>query len=147
MSATPPTDARRNLQRRDTSPRSGGRRPKLLRASATAPSITTSNASRNALADSQSSRRALEMLSKVAIVSGYPATSVIRAASPMSVPSRMSPTYNDHQEMFSASPASHNEGLGDIRPHNYAGRYYSFPSFDIYEPGQQDEGKDHEKSP
>lgn len=53
-------------QSRGSSPKSpSGRRPKLMRASATAPSLATSNASRNDLASLQSARAAT-LLTRVA---------------------------------------------------------------------------------
>lgn len=112
-SATP--DPRR-VSRRDSSPRTGGRRPRLLRAAATEPSITTSNASRNTIANSQTSRRALDMLSRVAIISGSPPDPIMRSATPISTPP-MSPLYTQ-QGSLSTSPLSTAESLEKIRPHH-----------------------------
>lgn len=149
----------RRMQRRDSSPRcSSKRRPKLLRAAATEPSITTSNACRNALAN-QSCGRATDLLNRVAYVSGSPPDSAIRSASPLSA---RAPMYDriDRQTDLSTSPSNHSEGafeedhprdrwshLVDFPDHmtdtcSDSGRYFSFPSFDIYEAGQQDEEKD-----
>ncbi|KAK4453603.1 hypothetical protein QBC34DRAFT_188733 [Podospora aff. communis PSN243] len=144
--ASPPES--RPMSRRDSSTRSNSsRRPRLLRASATEPSITTSNACRNALASSQSSRRATELLSRVAFVSGSPPDSVIRSSSPMSARASMYDSV-DRQSELSSSPVSHPDGFDELRHHSYSGRYFSFPSFDIYEADQQDEHKETElKSP
>lgn len=60
--------------------------------------------------------------------------------------SPMSPMY-DQQGCLASSPVNHSESLDKIRPHHHIGRYYSFPSFDIYEAGQQEEEKEAEKSP
>ncbi|KAK4127708.1 hypothetical protein N657DRAFT_223797 [Parathielavia appendiculata] len=114
------------MQRRDSSERSfSTRRPRLLRATATEPSITTSNASPNALA-TQPGRRASELLSRVAFVSGSPPDSVLRSASMLSTRSSM---------------------YDNVDRHN-SGRYFSFPSFDLYEANQQDDEKESQtKSP
>ncbi|KAM7194768.1 hypothetical protein V8F20_007788 [Naviculisporaceae sp. PSN 640] len=126
----------RRMQRRDSSTRSSSqRRPRLMRASATEPSIATSNASRNALANCQSSRRATELLSRVAFISGSPPDSVTRSTSPLSTRTSMF----DNQSELSSSPVSHPDGFDDIYPHSGSGRYFSFPSFDMYEAGQQEE--------
>ncbi|KAH8908770.1 hypothetical protein BR93DRAFT_925865 [Coniochaeta sp. PMI_546] len=71
----------------------------------------------------------------------------------------------DRQGGLALSPINHTESLEKIRPHHRSfpaprgayirsltqssdtGRYYSFPSFDIYEASQQDEEKESEKSP
>ncbi|KAK0635478.1 hypothetical protein B0T17DRAFT_503008 [Bombardia bombarda] len=150
MMASLSPDARR-MQRRDSSTRSSSsqRRPRLLRATATEPSITTSNASRNALANSQSSRRATELLSRVAFFSGSPPDSVIRSASPLSARTAMFESMEHrHQGELSSSPVSSPDSFDDmhIRPHT--GRYFSFPSFDMYEAGEQEEDKESDiKSP
>jgi len=50
------------------------------------------------------------------------------------------------QGELSFSPISNPGGFEDMQ--SYPGRYFSFPSFDIYEPNQQDEDKEGEiKSP
>ncbi|KAK3373966.1 hypothetical protein B0T24DRAFT_679346 [Lasiosphaeria ovina] len=138
----------RRMQRRDSSNRSDSkRRPRLLRASATEPSITTSNASRNALANSQSSHRASELLSRVAFISGSPPDSIIRSTSPLAARAAMFESM-DRQGELSSSPVSSPGGFDDLHTHPYSGRYFSFPSFDMYEAGQQDDDKDNDlKSP
>ena len=132
-----PSDVR---PRRDSSTRSSSskRRPRLLRASATEPSITTSNASRNSLASSHCTRRATELLNNVAYSAGSPPDSIIRPSSPMSTRSGIfdSP---DRQSNFSTSPVSHQDGFDDIPRLSYSGRYFSFPSFDMYEDQQEKE--------
>ncbi|KAK4219386.1 hypothetical protein QBC37DRAFT_134887 [Rhypophila decipiens] len=135
----------RRMQRRDSSTRSSSqRRPRLLRATATEPSIATSNASRNALTNCQSSRRATELLSRVAFISGSPPDSVTRSTSPLSTRTSMF----DGQSDMSLSPVSHSDGFDDIHRPSYSGRYFSFPSFDMYEAGQQeDDEKSEMKSP
>ncbi|KAK3378183.1 hypothetical protein B0H63DRAFT_239644 [Podospora didyma] len=135
------------MQRRDSSTRSASkRRPRLLRASATEPSITTSNASRNALATSQSSHRATELLSRVAFISGSPPDSVIRASSPLSTRTAMFDSIDRHGEL-SSSPVSSPGSFDDLHTHAYSGRYFSFPSFDVYEAGQRDDKEADLKSP
>ncbi|KAL1876330.1 hypothetical protein VTK73DRAFT_9573 [Phialemonium thermophilum] len=147
-SATP--DPRR-MQRRDSSPRTTTkRRPRLLRASATELSITTSNASRNSLATSHECGRATDLLNRVAFVSGSPPSSGIRPSSPLSPPT---PTYdsigprrggvmdnagNGGDGDLSVSPTSHIDDYRNLH-HHHPGRYFSFPSFDVYEEGQHDE--------
>jgi hypothetical protein len=153
----------RRQPRRDSSTRSSSRRrPRLLRAAVTEPSITTSNASRNALANSQSSRRATDLLSRVAVISG----------SPPDVSSR-TPMFDrvDRPSDPSSSPVNESDGFDSVMPHHCSyhhpaipetsdpfglthisspdsGRYFSFPSFDMYEGGQQDEDKESDmKSP
>ncbi|KUI58839.1 hypothetical protein VP1G_06117 [Cytospora mali] len=149
--APPPSDSRRNgMQRRDSSRSTGGRRPRLLRSSATEPSITTSTASRNALATPGSSRRATDLLNQVAISGSPPAPS-----SPLS----QSPTLYDSPERI---VQDHQVNLDGFRPHlgmsNMAspplslshladsggfaadsGRYFSFPSFDTWSPDHPEE--------
>lgn len=169
--ASPPDS--RSMSRRDSSTRSSSnkRRPRLLRASATEPSITTSNASRNSLASSHSSRRATELLNKVAFSSGSPPDSLIRPSSPLSTRSAMFDSPG-RQSDFSTSPVSHQDGFDDmphrprmatpellfsaahiLTPRPDTGRYFSFPSFDMYEDHhhhqhEDDERKDSEpKSP
>jgi len=157
----------RRIQRRDSSTRSSSqRRPRLLRASATEPSIATSNASRNAHTNHQSSRRATELLSRVAFISGSPPDSVTRSTSPLSTRTSMFDSM-DRQGELSSSPVSHPDGFGDMHPHSCtcyidnsscwictndwsigSGRYFSFPSFDMYEAGQrEDDEKSDMKSP
>lgn len=54
----------------------------------------------------------------------------------------------DRQSELSSSPVSHSDGFDDLHHHPCSGRYFSFPSFDIYEADQQDEHKETElKSP
>jgi hypothetical protein len=55
----------------------------------------------------------------------------------------------DQHSDLSSSPISHSDGFDDLRhQQSYSGRYYSFPSFDMYEGDQQDEHKEGEpKSP
>ncbi|KAK0720484.1 hypothetical protein B0H67DRAFT_192153 [Lasiosphaeris hirsuta] len=134
----------RPMSRRDSSTRSSSsRRPRMLRAPATEPSITTSNASRNSLASSQSSRRATELLSRVAFTSGSPPDSMMRATSPLSTRTPMFDSL-DRCSDLSSSPVS----LDEMHSRPCTGRYFSFPSFDMYEEGQQDEEKDGDlKSP
>ncbi|AEO62805.1 uncharacterized protein THITE_2107426 [Thermothielavioides terrestris NRRL 8126] len=135
------------MQRRDSSNRSlSSRRPRLLRASATEPSITTSNASPNALS-TQPGRRATELLTRMAFVSGSPPDSMLRSASILSTRSSMFDNV-DRQGELSSSPVSQADSFEDRDPHPYSGRYFSFPSFDLYEASQEDEEKQSEiKSP
>ncbi|ROW15528.1 hypothetical protein VPNG_02312 [Cytospora leucostoma] len=123
--ASPPTDSRRGgMQRRDSSRSNGGRRPRLLRSSATEPSITTSTASRNALATPGSSRRATDLLNQMAVVSGSPPA----PSSPLS----QSPTLYDSPE---SRIVREHVDLDGFRPHLAdSGRYFSFPSFDAWQP-------------
>jgi len=52
-----------------------------------------------------------------------------------------------HGEL-SSSPVSQPDTFGDdMHRHPVSGRYFSFPSFDLYEANQQDEEKEAEKSP
>jgi len=54
----------------------------------------------------------------------------------------------DRQSELSSSPICQNDGFDELHHHSYSGRYFSFPSFDIYETDHQDENKDAEpKSP
>ncbi|KXX81734.1 hypothetical protein MMYC01_200707 [Madurella mycetomatis] len=134
------------MQRRDSADRTcGSRRPRLMRASATEPSITTSNVSRDALA-TQSGRRATELLSRVAFVSSSPPDSVLRSTSLLSSRSSMYDSV-DRQGELSSSPGSSPDGFDELHPHQFSGRYFSFPSFDMYEASQQDGEKENEKSP
>ncbi|KAK4104993.1 hypothetical protein N658DRAFT_196944 [Parathielavia hyrcaniae] len=134
------------MQRRDSSERSFcSRRPRLLRATATEPSITTSNASPNALA-TPPGRRASELLSRVAFVSGSPPDSVLRSASMLSTRSSMYDSVDRHSEL-SSSPVSQPELFDDMNTHSCSGRYFSFPSFDLYEENHQDEKGCQMKSP
>ncbi|KAK3903341.1 hypothetical protein C8A05DRAFT_32923 [Staphylotrichum tortipilum] len=138
----PATSGSSRMQRRDSS----DRRPRLLRASATEPSITTSNASPNALA-TQPGRRASELLSRVAFVSGSPPDSILRSASIISTRSSMYDSVDRHSEL-SSSPVSQPDSFDEMHSNPYSGRYFSFPSFDLYEGNQQDEEKEGEaKSP
>ncbi|KAH6850823.1 hypothetical protein B0I37DRAFT_122422 [Chaetomium sp. MPI-CAGE-AT-0009] len=134
------------MQRRDSSDRcSSARRPRLLRATATEPSITTSNASPNALA-TQSGRRATELLSRVAFVCGSPSDSVPRSPPMISTPSSMYESMDRHGSL-SSSPGSNCDAFDELHPHPFSGRYFSFPSFDLYEANQQDDEKSETKSP
>ncbi|KAK4251128.1 hypothetical protein VTI28DRAFT_3571 [Corynascus sepedonium] len=134
------------MQRRDSSVRSSStRRPRLLRATATEPSITTSNASPNALA-TQPGRRATELLSRVAFVSGSPPDSVLRSPSMLSTRSSVYDSVDRHSEL-SSSPDSNPDSFDDLHHHPFSGRYFSFPSFDLYEASQQDDEKSESKSP
>ncbi|KAK1760738.1 hypothetical protein QBC47DRAFT_13431 [Echria macrotheca] len=148
MIMTSPPDSR-PMSRRDSSDRCGSkRRPRLLRASATEPSITTSNASRNSLASSQSSRRATDLLSRVAFISGSPPDSAIRPSSPISARTSMFDSV-DRQSELSSSPLSQPSGFDELHHHHhsYSGRYFSFPSFDMYEADHEEESKEDHKSP
>lgn len=89
-SSTPDSRRGSGMSRRDSiRSNSGGRRPRLLRSSATEPSLTASTASRNALATPQSSRRATDLLNQVAY-SGSPPN----CASPLSQsPTSMTMSY------------------------------------------------------
>ncbi|EAA26737.2 hypothetical protein GE21DRAFT_8047 [Neurospora crassa] len=158
--ASSTTDSRR-MPRRDSSTargtRSPSQRPRLLRASATEPSITTSNASRDALANSYSSRRATELL-RVAYISGGSSPDALtratsRATSPISTRTSPPPMYDSlgrHCEL-SSSPISNPDGFDELRDsysHSHSQRYFSFPSFDLYESPHQEEDKEpHMKSP
>ncbi|KAL2119140.1 hypothetical protein VTJ04DRAFT_6100 [Mycothermus thermophilus] len=119
--ASPASESRR----RDSSDRSiSARMPRLLRATATEPTITTSTASPNALA-TQPGRRASELLSRVAFVSGSPPDAFRRTSMFDSV---------DRQTDLSCSPVSQPETFDE---HEGGARYFSFPSFDLYESSQQ----------
>ncbi|TPX15139.1 uncharacterized protein E0L32_004697 [Thyridium curvatum] len=132
-------ESRRGMQRRESSRSSSKRRPRLLRAAATEPSITTSNASRGAMASPQSARRATDLLNQMAYVSTSTPESPFRGSSP---PSAQSPIY-ERANVLGSSPTSRSETMDDLRPHPYSGRYYSFPSFDTWDPDQQEkEGDD-----
>ncbi|AEO56367.1 hypothetical protein MYCTH_2314610 [Thermothelomyces thermophilus ATCC 42464] len=145
MIASVASDSRR-MQRRDSSVRSSStRRPRLLRATATEPSITTSNASPNALA-TQPGRRATELLSRVAFVSGSPPDSILRSPSLLSTRSSVYDGGDRHSEL-SSSPDSNADAFDDLHRHPFSGRYFSFPSFDLYEASQQDDEKSESKSP
>ncbi|KAK4110709.1 hypothetical protein N656DRAFT_799837 [Canariomyces notabilis] len=135
------------IQRRDSADRAAcSRRPRLMRASATEPSITTSNVSRDALA-TQSDRRATELLSRMAFVSGSPPSeSVLRSSSLLSSRSSMFDSV-DRQGELSSSPVSQTDAFDDLHSHPFSGRYFSFPSFDMYEANQQEGEKEAEKSP
>ncbi|KAK5662745.1 hypothetical protein OQA88_6152 [Cercophora sp. LCS_1] len=143
--ASPPES--RPMSRRDSSARSSSkRRPRLLRAAATEPSITTSNARGNSLASSQS-RRATDLLSRVAFISGSPPDSVIRSPSPLSTRTAMFDNADRRSEL-SSSPISQPDSFDELHHGPYSGRYFSFPSFDMYETDQHDEHKENElKSP
>ncbi|POS80374.1 hypothetical protein DHEL01_v201229 [Diaporthe helianthi] len=123
-----PTDSRRaTAQRRDSS-RSSSRRPRLLRSSATEPSITPSTASRNALATPGTSRRATDLLNQVAFSSSPP-----NSSSPLS----QSPTMYDSPPRIPRE--HHHVDLDGLRPHLDSGRYFSFPSFDTWQPDLPEE--------
>lgn len=105
------TESRRaGMQRRDSSrSNSGGRRPRLLRSSATEPSLTASTACRNALASPQTSRRATDLLNQVAISSSPPSS-----LSPLS----QSPTMYDSPERMSIARDEHiSVDFEGFRPH------------------------------
>ncbi|KAK3325631.1 hypothetical protein B0H66DRAFT_599785 [Apodospora peruviana] len=138
----------RRMQRRDSSTRSDSRRrPRLMRASATSPSIITSNTSQNANANSQSSRRATDLLSRVAFISCSPPNSITRSTSPMSTRTPMFDSVGRQSDL--SSPVSHPGSFDDsIHPHSSSGRYFSFPSFDMYEADQEEDEKESDmKSP
>ncbi|KAJ0117655.1 hypothetical protein N8I77_009159 [Diaporthe amygdali] len=126
-----PTESRRGTsQRRDSSRSSVSRRPRLLRSSATEPSITPSTASRNALATPGTSRRATDLLNQVAI-----STSPPNSSSPLS----QSPTMYDSP----ARIANDHVDLDGFRPHLAdSGRYFSFPSFDTWQPDHPEEERE-----
>lgn len=106
-------DFRRSTGRRDSSRSdSNGRRPRLLRASATEPSITTSNASRGAMVSPQPSRRATELLAQVAYISGSPPQSVYRSSSASAA---RSPVL-EADDVFGTSPSSQGESLDEYQP-------------------------------
>ncbi|KAL2019971.1 hypothetical protein VTK56DRAFT_8971 [Thermocarpiscus australiensis] len=131
------------MSRRGSSDRvASTKRPTLLRASATEPSITTSNASRDALATSLG-RRATELLSRVAVISSSPPDSVFRFTCLLS---SRTPVFDsvDRQSELSSSPVSQPDTFDDLHAHSFSGRYFSFPSFDMYESSQQDEEKETE---
>ncbi|KAL2266522.1 hypothetical protein VTJ83DRAFT_5874 [Remersonia thermophila] len=132
---------RSDSRRRDSSDRSvGARMPRLLRATVTTePSITTSTASPNALA-TQPSRRASELLSRVAFVSGSPPDTTFRRTS-------MYDSVDRHHEDLSSSPVSQPESFDELHGHEYGARYFSFPSFDLYESSQQYDDEKSEPKP
>ncbi|ROW08884.1 hypothetical protein VMCG_02798 [Cytospora schulzeri] len=123
--ASPPSDSRRGgMQRRDSSRSNGGRRPRLLRSSATEPSITTSTASRNALATPGSSRRATDLLNQVAESGSPPPTS-----SPLS----QSPTMYDSPERIVRDHVN----LDGFRPHlGWSGNFEDDESKGIITPAR-----------
>ena len=139
-------ETRRNMQRRDSSTCSSKRRPRLLRASATEPSINTSNVSRGALANPQATRRATDLLNQVAFVSSSSSDSLYRGSSP---PSTQGPLYErlerERAEVLSSSPTSHCGSIDETRPYP-SSRYFSFPSFDTWDP-QEKEDEAEVKSP
>lgn len=125
-----PTESRRGTAQRRDSSRSSSRRPRLLRSSATEPSITPSTASRNALATPGTSRRATDLLNQVAI-----STSPPNSSSPLS----QSPTMYDSP----ARIARDHVDLDGFRPHLAdSGRYFSFPSFDTWQPDLPEEERE-----
>lgn len=108
---SPTPDSRRSsaMSRRDSiRSNSGGRRPRLLRSSATEPSITASTASRNALATPQSARRATDLLNQVAFSSSPP-----NSASPLS----QSPTSMGYETPSLGSMSREAVDLEGFRPH------------------------------
>lgn len=144
-------DARRT-QRRDSSPRSSGRRrPRLLRVAATEPSITTCTAIRNSLADSQSPPRATDLLNRVAFVLGSPSESMIRSASPMPARSALCATLEQRQqaswpdtEAYGPPACAYVDSQAPDpfwRDATDSCRYFSFPSFDMYHVPLPDEEK------
>ncbi|KAI3400177.1 hypothetical protein diail_4062 [Diaporthe ilicicola] len=126
-----PTESRRGaVQRRDSSRSSGSRRPRLLRSSATEPSITPSTASRNALATPGTSRRATDLLNQVAV-----STSPPNSSSPLS----QSPTMYDSPDRIVRDHVD----MDGFRPHLAdSGRYFSFPSFDTWQPDHPEEERE-----
>ncbi|KAL1842507.1 hypothetical protein VTJ49DRAFT_5113 [Mycothermus thermophilus] len=138
--ASPTRSDSSRMGRRDSSDRSvGARMPRLLRATVTTePSITTSNASPNALA-TQPGRRASELLSRMAFVSGSPPDATFRRTS-------MYDSVDRHGDL-SSSPVSQAESFDELHGHECGARYFSFPSFDLYESSQQyDDEKSEPKS-
>ncbi|KAL2068359.1 hypothetical protein VTL71DRAFT_16457 [Oculimacula yallundae] len=111
-------------QSRNSSPKSpSGRRPKLMRASATAPSLATSNASRNDLASLESARAAT-LLTRVASYS-----------------TAQQNYEREHRQSSISSVCSSNDGSpgGSARKEPFeiviqqSGNYYSFPSFEDFQ--------------
>ncbi|KAL2157192.1 hypothetical protein VTH06DRAFT_6328 [Thermothelomyces fergusii] len=140
------TSASHCMQRRDSPVRSSSTmRPRFLRATATEPSITTFNASPDALA-TQPGRRASELLSRVAFVSGSSPDPILRSPSLSSTRSSVYDGGDRHSEL-SSSPDSNSGAFDDLHSHTFSGRYFSFPSFDLYETSQQEDEKLQSKSP
>ncbi|KAH6698946.1 hypothetical protein DL95DRAFT_455193 [Leptodontidium sp. 2 PMI_412] len=110
-------------QSRGSSPKSpSGRRPKLMRASATAPSLATSNASRNDLASLQSARAAT-LLTRVASYS-----------------TAQQNYEREHRQSIGSvcssgqgSPASPERKEPFEIVIQQSGNYYSFPSFEDFQ--------------
>ncbi|KAJ2900198.1 hypothetical protein MKZ38_002557 [Zalerion maritima] len=131
------SDASSTSSRRDSTPRSPGspgssagsppssaRRPKLLRACATEPSLAAPNITRpSVLSSPNSSRRATELLSRVAVfsASGEPSLPRRRAEDDIGDGHHMDSTHDD------GCPVEESICL-------YSGNYFSFPSFDTWEP-------------
>ncbi|PSS02425.1 hypothetical protein BD289DRAFT_478804 [Coniella lustricola] len=127
--ASPTTESRRNSRRDSIRSNSAGRRPRLLRSSATEPSITASTASRNALATPHSARKASDLLTQVAF-SGSPPSST----SPLS----QSPTSIYETVSLDSMPSLESE-LDGFGSHLDSDRYISFPSFDAWDPNHHEE--------
>ncbi|KAJ4424618.1 hypothetical protein N0V82_000750 [Gnomoniopsis sp. IMI 355080] len=137
---SPTPDSRRSsgMSRRDsTRSNPGGRRPRLLRSVATEASITPSTASRNGLASPRDTRRATDLLNQFS--SSPPNPSSPLSQSPSSI--------YDGPSMTSLP----REGVDieNFRPHLDSNRYYSFPSFDTWEPdhSEQDHREPEMKTP
>ncbi|KAG8159052.1 hypothetical protein KVR01_011495 [Diaporthe batatas] len=130
-----PTESRRGTSQRRDSSRSSSRRPRLLRSSATEPSITPSTASRNALAAPGTSRRATDLLNQVAISTSPPNSSSPLSQSPTMYdsPARIARDHHHHH---------HHADLDAFRPHLDSGRYFSFPSFDTWQPDLPEEERE-----
>ncbi|KAK0099653.1 hypothetical protein ONS95_013453 [Cadophora gregata] len=124
-------------QSRNPSPKSpSGRRPKLMRASATAPSLATSNASRNDLASLQSAR-ATTLLERVASYST----------------AQQNYEREQHRQSIGSVCSSGQGSPGSVNGERkepfeiviqQSGNYYSFPSFeDFQEYHHQSERHEH----
>lgn len=150
-----PTESRRGTAQRRDSSRSSSRRPRLLRSSATEPSITPSTASRNALATPGTSRRATDLLNQVAISTSPPNSSSPLSQSPTMYdsPARIARDHVDldgfrpHLGMSSSStrvpPAvSTSLVLTMVGFTADSGRYFSFPSFDTWQPDLPEEERE-----
>jgi hypothetical protein len=64
----------------------------------------------------------------------------------LSTRSSMYDSVDRHSEL-SCSPDSNPDSFDDMHTRPSAGRYFSFPSFDLYEGSQQDDEKSETKSP
>ncbi|KAK8017641.1 hypothetical protein PG993_013967 [Apiospora rasikravindrae] len=153
--ASPPSDAL-GLRSRDSSPRptersSSRRRPRLLRACATEPSITRSSACKGVMTSPNSCQRATDLLSRVA-VSNAAASNFQLSSSPISTRSFGTDTSDKagyHLEESNGCrllPFSNPSGMPNgmvLTPKctDSSGGYFSFPSFDTWDVGNQDEDK------